>query len=104
VAEDRASQILIIEDDVDLAEMLNAYFRVQGYEILTATWGEDGVRVAQEIVPDVILLDIRLPDIDGYEVCRRIRSTRRTREIPIMTFRNCACACGTRCGARRNRR
>jgi DNA-binding response OmpR family regulator len=84
VAEDRASQILIIEDDVDLAEMLNAYFRVQGYEILTATWGEDGVRVAQEIVPDVILLDIRLPDIDGYEVCRRIRSTRRTREIPII--------------------
>jgi DNA-binding response OmpR family regulator len=78
VAEDRPSQILIIEDDVDLAEMLNAYFRVQGYEILTATWGEDGVRVAQEIVPDVILLDIRLPDIDGYEVCRR------TREIPII--------------------
>ena len=84
MANDRASQILIIEDDVDLAEMLNAYFRVQGYEILTATWGEDGVRVAQEIVPDVILLDIRLPDIDGYEVCRRIRSTRRTREIPII--------------------
>ncbi len=84
MAEDRASQILIIEDDVDLAEMLNAYFRVQGYEILTATWGEDGVRVAQEIVPDVILLDIRLPDIDGYEVCRRIRSTRRTRQIPII--------------------
>jgi DNA-binding response OmpR family regulator len=84
VAEDRPSQILIIEDDVDLAEMLNAYFRVQGYEILTATWGEDGVRVAQEIVPDVILLDIRLPDIDGYEVCRRIRATRRTREIPII--------------------
>ncbi len=84
MAEDRSSQILIIEDDVDLAEMLNAYFRVQGYEILTATWGEDGVRVAQEIVPDVILLDIRLPDIDGYEVCRRIRATRRTREIPII--------------------
>ena len=84
MAEDRPSQILIIEDDVDLAEMLNAYFRVQGYEILTATWGEDGVRVAQEIVPDVILLDIRLPDIDGYEVCRRIRATRRTREIPII--------------------
>jgi PleD family two-component response regulator len=84
VAEDRSSQILIVEDDVDLAEMLNAYFRVQGYEILTATWGEDGVRVAQEIVPDVILLDIRLPDIDGYEVCRRIRATRRTREIPII--------------------
>ncbi len=78
------SQILIVEDDVDLAEMLNAYFRVQGYEILTATWGEDAVQVAQEVVPDIVLLDIRLPDIDGYEVCRQIRENRRTREIPII--------------------
>jgi DNA-binding response OmpR family regulator len=78
------SQILIVEDDVDLAEMLNAYFRVQGYEILTATWGEDAVQVAREVVPDIILLDIRLPDIDGYEVCRQIRGNRRTKEIPII--------------------
>ena len=78
------SQILIVEDDVDLAEMLNAYFRVQGYEILTATWGEDAVRVAQELVPDIILLDIRLPDIDGYKVCRQIRENRRTKDIPII--------------------
>jgi DNA-binding response OmpR family regulator len=84
MAKDKPSQILIVEDDVDLAEMLNAYFRVQGYEILTATWGEDAVRVAQEMVPDVVLLDIRLPDIDGYEVCRQIRQHRRTKEIPII--------------------
>ena len=84
MAKDKPSQILIVEDDVDLAEMLNAYFRVQGYEILTATWGEDAVRVAQEMVPDVVLLDIRLPDIDGYQVCRQIRQHRRTREIPII--------------------
>lgn len=84
MAKDKPSQILIVEDDVDLAEMLNAYFRVQGYEILTATWGEDAVRVAQEMVPDVVLLDIRLPDIDGYEVCRQIRQHRRTKEVPII--------------------
>ncbi len=84
MAKDKPSQILIVEDDVDLAEMLNAYFRVQGYEILTATWGEDAVRVAQEMIPDVVLLDIRLPDIDGYEVCRQIRQHRRTKEIPII--------------------
>lgn len=84
MAEGKPSQILIVEDDVDLAEMLNAYFRVQGYEILTATWGEDAIRVAQEMVPDVILLDIRLPDIDGYQVCRQIRGNRRTKEIPII--------------------
>ena len=76
--------ILIVEDDLDLAEMLNAYFRVQGYEVLTAAWGEDAVRIALEHSPDVILLDIRLPDIDGYEVCRRVRTQRRTESIPII--------------------
>ncbi len=76
--------ILIVEDDLDLAEMLNAYFRVQGYEVLTAAWGEDAVRLAADHTPDVILLDIRLPDIDGYEVCRRVRTQRRTEQIPII--------------------
>ena len=68
------SNILIVEDDLDLAEMLNAYFRVQGYEVQTAAWGEDAVRMTQEDPPDLVVLDIRLPDIDGYEVCRRLRS------------------------------
>lgn len=76
--------ILIVEDDLDLAEMLNAYFRVQGYDILTAAWGEDAVRLTSEKSPDIVLLDIRLPDIDGYEVCRRIRTQRRTESIPII--------------------
>jgi PleD family two-component response regulator len=76
--------ILIVEDDLDLAEMLNAYFRVQGYEVLTAAWGEDAVKLSLEHTPDVILLDIRLPDIDGYEVCRRVRTQRRTQQIPII--------------------
>src|SRR5574341_969377 len=64
--------------------MLNAYFRVQGYEVLTAAWGEDAVRMSREKSADIILLDIRLPDIDGYEVCRRIRGQRRTESIPII--------------------
>lgn len=76
--------ILIVEDDLDLAEMLNAYFRVQGYDVLTADWGEDGVRLCQEKSPHIVVLDIRLPDIDGYEVCRRIRTNRRTESIPII--------------------
>ncbi len=81
---EKPSQILIVEDDVDLAEMLNAYFRVQGYEVLTASWGEDAVRMAREIVPDVVLLDIRLPDFDGYEVCKQLRQHRRTSSIPVI--------------------
>ena len=78
------SKILIVEDDLDVAEMLNAYFRVQGYEVFTVNWGEDGIRAAQTVLPDLVILDIRLPDIDGYEVARRVRSDRRTHEIPII--------------------
>jgi DNA-binding response OmpR family regulator len=81
---DAKSKILIVEDDLDIAEMLNAYFRVQGYEVFTVNWGEDGVRAAQTVLPDLMILDIRLPDIDGYEVARRVRSDRRTNEIPII--------------------
>ena len=78
------SKILVVEDDLDVAEMLNAYFRVQDYEVYTVNWGEDGVRSCQTVHPDLVILDIRLPDIDGYEVARRLRSDRRTEDIPII--------------------
>ena len=78
------SQILIVEDDLDLSDMLNAYFSVQGYDVATAAWGEDAVRISIEKDFDLIVLDIRLPDIDGYEVCRRIRTNRRTQNTPII--------------------
>ncbi len=77
-------KILVVEDDLDVAEMLNAYFRVQGYEVFTVNWGEDGVRACQSSHPDLVILDIRLPDIDGYEVARRLRADRRTQDIPII--------------------
>ncbi|MBN2499133.1 MAG: response regulator transcription factor [Anaerolineales bacterium] len=76
--------ILIVEDDLDVADMLNAYFRVQGYNVLAVNWGEDGVRTCNTARPDLVILDIRLPDIDGYEVAQRLRSNRRTRDIPII--------------------
>lgn len=82
--EEAKATLLIVEDDLDIADMLNAYFRVQGYEVSTVNWGEDGVRACQATLPDVVILDIRLPDIDGFEVARRLRSGRKTREIPII--------------------
>lgn len=78
------SIILVVEDDLDVADMLNAYFRVQGYEVLTANWGEDAIRACSATLPDLVILDIRLPDIDGFEVARRLRTNRRTKEIPII--------------------
>jgi DNA-binding response OmpR family regulator len=82
--EETKATILIVEDDLDIADMLNAYFRVQGYRVVTVNWGEDGVRASQTQSPDVVILDIRLPDVDGFEVARRLRSDRKTREIPII--------------------
>jgi DNA-binding response OmpR family regulator len=81
---DAKPKILIVEDDLDVADMLNAYFRVQGYEVFTVNWGEDGVRAAMTSRPDLMILDIRLPDIDGYEVARRVRTDRKTSDIPII--------------------
>lgn len=78
------SRILIVEDDLDLSEMLNAYFRVQNYDVLTAAWGADALRISQEELIDLIVLDIRLPDIDGYEICRQLRAQRQTHDTPII--------------------
>ncbi len=76
--------ILVVEDDVDVADMLNAYFRVHGYAASAVNCGEEAVRTCQTGHPDLVILDIRLPDIDGYEVARRLRSNRRTCDIPII--------------------
>lgn len=81
---DPKQKILIVEDDPDVAEMLTAYFRSQEYDVSTVNWGEDGVRSSQQSPPDLVILDIRLPDIDGYEVARRLRGDRRTADIPII--------------------
>lgn len=76
--------LLIVEDDLDVADMLNAYFNVQGFEVQTANWGEDAVKACASHPPDLVILDIRLPDIDGFEVARRLRTNRRTQNIPII--------------------
>ena len=78
------SSLLIVEDDVDVAEMLTAYFRAQGYDVQAVNWGEDAVNTCRTNHPDLLILDIRLPDIDGFEVARRLRSNQRTLDIPII--------------------
>jgi len=82
--EEAKANLLIIEDDLDIAEMLNAYFRMAGYNVKCVNWGEDGVAACTSNPPDLVMLDIRLPDIDGFEVARRLRANRRTRDIPIL--------------------
>lgn len=77
-------RIFVVDDDIELADMLSAFFGGQGYEVSTEGWGETAIPRIQRDQPDVILLDIHLPDIDGYEICRLLRQSQRSRYIPII--------------------
>jgi DNA-binding response OmpR family regulator len=81
---DNTPKLVVVEDDLDVAEMLFAYFRIQGYEVNVVNWGEDALPACQNLQPDLVILDIRLPDIDGYEIAQRLRANRRTQDIPII--------------------
>jgi len=77
-------RILVVEDDVDISNMLRIYFDSQGYEVWVAPRGQEALDICRRKLPNIIVLDIMLPDIDGYEVCRRLRGNLRTSHIPIL--------------------
>jgi DNA-binding response OmpR family regulator len=76
--------ILIIDDDPDTIEFLRIVFTVRGRELTGAHTGTEGLRLAHERRFDLILIDVMMPDIDGYEVCRRLRADPATATIPIV--------------------
>ncbi len=76
-------RLLIIEDDVDVSEMLTAYFESQGYEVFHAEEGVEGIALSRSKFPNLILLDVMLPDMDGFDVCHALRTTTLTKYIPI---------------------
>lgn len=76
--------ILIIEDERALVEVLTYNLKKEGYEVQSATDGQDGLRRAQTTLPDLIVLDLMLPVIEGLEVCRVLKSGTRTRDIPLI--------------------
>jgi len=77
-------RILVVEDDFDISNMLDIFFNSKGYEVAVADRGELGLELCRQRLPHVIVLDIMLPDIDGYEVCRQLRSNLRTSHVPII--------------------
>jgi DNA-binding response OmpR family regulator len=77
-------RLLLIEDDYDVAEMLVMYFTSHGYDVLHADTGMAGIDLARTKFPNLILLDVMLPYMDGYDVCLRLRSTSLTKYIPIL--------------------
>jgi PleD family two-component response regulator len=79
-----APSLLIVDDDADLCDMLTEFFQQRGYIVHTAAWGDDALKIAADEILSLIIVDIHLPDIDGYELCRRLRSNRRTQDTPII--------------------
>src|SRR6266849_8465142 len=77
-------KVLIIEDERGLTEVLTYNLEREGYHTIVAHDGQEGLRKAQTILPDLILLDIMLPIVDGLDVCRRLRSSEVTQQIPII--------------------
>lgn len=78
------AKLLIVEDDLSLTEILTYNFQRDGYEVIIARDGTEGLRKAQMLHPDLIILDLMLPGMDGLEVCRQLRSSKTTSSIPIL--------------------
>ena len=76
--------LLIVEDDNDTSEMLRKYFEGQGYQVTTAASGYEALEKSHQQPPDLILLDVRLPDIDGFEVGKRLQEDLRTSRLPVI--------------------
>ncbi len=77
-------QILVVEDDPDLRKILRAILMREGYTVLTAGDGEEGLQVVETQQPDLILLDVMMPKMDGRELCRILKSNLHTSQIPII--------------------
>jgi PleD family two-component response regulator len=77
-------RILVVEDDYDISNMLRIYFTGQGYDVQVAPRGGDALLMTRKQLPQLIVLDIMLPDMNGFDVCRELRTTTRTSHIPII--------------------
>jgi PleD family two-component response regulator len=78
------ARLLIVEDDIDISNMLKIYFNGLGYDADVAMRGSEALEKTRQVLPHLIVLDIMLPDIDGYEVCRTLRTNTRTSHIPVI--------------------
>jgi pilus assembly protein CpaE len=81
-----ADKILIVDDDIDSLKLIGLMLQRHGYEVLAANAGNQAINKASSEHPSLIILDIMMPDMDGYEVCRRLRANPDTRSIPIIMF------------------
>lgn len=79
-----AKRILLVEDDPSAIRLVSYTLEGEGYEVLTASNGLEGLRKAREDKPDLLVLDVMLPGLDGFEVCRRLRADAETAKLPVL--------------------
>lgn len=79
-------RILLVDDEAQLVEMVVMRLEASGYEIITAVDGQEGLDKARQVNPDLIILDLMLPKIDGYKVCRMLKFDEKYKNIPILMF------------------
>lgn len=77
-------KILFIDDDEGLTDMMRIIFRRKSLEFYTAGDGREGIKMAQDLKPDVIILDIGLPDMKGFEVCKDIKEKKKGEQVPVI--------------------
>jgi len=78
------NKILVVDDEVDLVETLRFPLEIEGFDVLVSYNGEDALNKARKENPDLILLDLMLPKLDGYKVCRLLKFDERYKHIPIL--------------------
>jgi two-component system OmpR family response regulator len=84
----RGERLLVVEDELDIADLLRAGLRFLGFDVRVAHTGAEALRAAEEFRPHLLLMDVMLPDINGYELCRQIRNDRDTVGVVFLTARN----------------
>ena len=77
-------RILVVDDELDLVSVLRMGLEIQGFEVIEAMDGEEGLKRAREDHPDLLVLDLMLPKMDGYKVCRALKFDERFRNVPII--------------------
>ena len=77
-------KVLVVDDEWKIRDVLSQFLTEKGYEVILASNGEEAIELAEKENPDVILLDVRMPGIDGIETCRRLKEEEKTRSVPVI--------------------
>lgn len=84
----KSIKILLIEDDPFLIGMYASKFKFEKFEVITSENGEKGLRLAQKEIPDIILLDVLLPEMNGFDVLKKLKEDKQTADIPVILLSN----------------